>query len=140
MPAGVLRNLVATTVFRTTSNLDASALVGQTFDTPVQIFDSLGSPHVLTATYTRTVAGWDFDMTVPGADVIPVSPLPVSVLTGSVAFDGTGQVSNITVAGPATGGGAAPAVTDVLFTAPAWANGATAGPITWDVAATSART
>jgi flagellar hook protein FlgE len=43
-------------------------------------------------------------------------------------------VANLTVAGPATGGGVAPAVTDVLFTAPAWANGATPGPITWDIA------
>jgi len=134
VPAGVLRDPVATTVFRTTSNLDSSALVGQTFDTPVQIFDSLGAPHVLTVTYERTLTGWDFDMTVPGADVTPASLVPVSVVAGSVTFDGTGQVSNITVAGPATGGGAAPAVTDVVFTAPAWANGATPGTITWDVA------
>jgi flagellar hook protein FlgE len=133
VPAGVLRDPVATTLFRTTSNLDVSALVGQTFDTPVQIFDSLGSPHVLTATYTRTAAGWDFDMTVPGEDVTPAALVPVSVLTGSVTFDGTGQVSNLTVAGPSTGGGVAPAIADVQFAAPAWANGATSGPITWDV-------
>ena len=133
VPAGVLRDPVATSLIQTTTNLDVDALAGSTFDTPVQIFDSLGASHVLTVTYTRTATGWDFDMTVPGDEVTPASLLPVSVAAGSVTFDGDGQVSNVTVAGPATGGGAAPAVTDVVFTAPAWANGATPGPITWDL-------
>jgi flagellar hook protein FlgE len=133
VPAGVLRDPVPTSVFQTTSNLDAGALVGDTFDTPVQIFDSLGASHVLTATYTRTVTGWDFELTVPGADVAPVGLVPVVVASGSVTFDGDGQVSDVTVAGPALGGGTAPAVTDVQFTAPAWLNGATPGLITWDL-------
>jgi flagellar hook protein FlgE len=133
VPAGVLRDPVATSVIRTTSNLDASAIVGATFDTPVQIYDSLGASHVLTLEYTKTATGWDFDMTVPGDEVTPTSLTPVSVASGSVAFDGDGQVTDVTVTGPATGGGTAPAILDVDFTAPAWANGATSSPITWDI-------
>jgi flagellar hook protein FlgE len=133
VPAGVLRDPVATSVIRTTMNLDAAAAVGDTFDTPVQIYDSLGASHVLTITFSRTLAGWDFDMTVPGDDVAPPSLLPVSVAAGSVTFDGTGAVVDVTVAAPATGGGTAPAVLDLDFVAPAWANGAASDPITWDI-------
>ena len=133
VPAGVLRDPVPTTLIRTTTNLDAGALVGETFDTPVQIFDSLGASHVVTVTYTRTATGWDYDMTVPGDEVTPASATPVSIGTGSIAFDGDGQVTGITAAGGATGGGTAPAILDVDVTAPAWANGATSSPITWDL-------
>jgi flagellar hook protein FlgE len=133
VPAGVLRDPVATSVIRTTMNLDATALVGDTFETPVQIYDSLGASHVVTIEFTRTAAGWDFDMTVPGDEVTPASLVPVSIAAGSVTFDGTGAVSALTVTAPATGGGVAPAVTDVAFVAPAWANGASSDPITWDL-------
>src|SRR5687767_7019408 len=50
VPPGVLRDPVATSAFRTTTNLDVNATVGTTFNTPVQIYDSLGAPHVMTAT------------------------------------------------------------------------------------------
>jgi flagellar hook protein FlgE len=133
VPAGVLRDPRATSTFRVQSNLDASALLGATFDSPVQIFDSLGMPHVMTVTYTRAAAGWDFDITVEGSEVTPASLVPVSIATGNVVFGADGRAASVTVAGPATGGGVAPAITDVAFTMPAWANGAQSGPLTWDL-------
>ncbi len=133
VPAGVLRDPRPTSLFRIQSNLDASALVGATFDAPVQIFDSLGMPHVMTVTYTKALAGWNFDITVEGNEVIPASLVPVSIGTGNVTFDASGQVASIAVAPPATGGGVAPAITDVDFTMPAWSNGALSGPLTWDL-------
>jgi flagellar hook protein FlgE len=133
VPSGVLREPIPTSLFRTQSNLDTAALVGDTFDTPVQIFDSLGQSHVMTVNYTRTATGWDFDLTVAGNEVTPAVLVPFSLATGSIVFDASGQLQSIAPVGPATGGGAVPVVTDVAFTAPAWANGAASGPITWDL-------
>ena len=133
VPAGVLRNPIETTLISMQSNLDAGAEVGDTFDSPMQIFDSLGDSHVLTVSFTKTAGGWDFDLTVPGDEVVPAVLVPVSVAAGSLTFDGLGQVASITPTAPAAGGGAPPAIVDVTFTAPAWANGAVSAPITWDL-------
>ena len=134
VPAGVLREPVETTLIRLQSNLDVGAAVGDTFDAPVQIFDSLGESHVLNTTFTRTAAGWAWDMTVPGAEVAPASATPVSVAAGNLTFDGNGQIDTFTpTSAGAAGGGSAPAVDDVTFTAPAWANGATAADMVWDL-------
>ena len=133
VPAGVLRDPIQTTSIRLQSNLDAGADVADTFDTPIQIFDSLGESHVLTVTFTKTAGGWDWDMTVPGDEVNPAALVPVSVAAGSLTFDGDGQVASFTPTAPAAGGGLAGAMTDVTFDAPVWANGATSATITWDL-------
>ena len=133
VPPGVLREPVATSNFRTLTNLDADALTGDSFSTAVQIYDSLGNAHVMTVNYEKTGTGaWDFEITVPGSDV--ASPFSTFVLAdGSLTFDAMGQVSAVAVTGPATGGGAAPALTDMQFTTPVWANGAAASTLTWDL-------
>lgn len=137
VPSGVLRSPVATTQFGSVSNLDANALVGDTFATSVQVYDSLGAAHVMTTTFTKTAANtWSYEVTVPGADVNPAPPggAPAVVAGGSVVFGGDGLVQSLTPTAPSTGGGAAPgAIADVVFTTPAWANGAPAGQMTWDV-------
>jgi flagellar hook protein FlgE len=135
VPPGVLREPVATSVFRTLSNLDVNALVGDTFNTPVQIYDSMGASHVMTVAYTRTATGWNFQITVPGDEVTPASLTPTVLASGTLAFDGQGQIVRITPTAPATGGGNLPGtpITDINFTTPTWANGATASTITWDV-------
>ncbi len=134
VPPGVLREPVPTTLFRTLTNLDTDAIVGETFNTPVQIFDSLGSAHVMTVNYTRTATGWNFALTVPGADVNPASATPITVAAGALAFNNLGELRLVTPTAPATGGGTLPApLTDVVFTAPAWANGAQSSIMTWDI-------
>jgi flagellar hook protein FlgE len=137
VPPGVLRAPVATTQFGAISNLDANAAVGDTFTSSVQIYDSLGSPHVMTTTYTKTAADtWTYQVTVPGADVNPAPPggAPAVVAAGSLVFSGNGDVQSVTPTAPSTGGGAAPgAITDVVFTTPVWATGAPSGTLTWDL-------
>jgi flagellar hook protein FlgE len=135
VPPGVLRAPVPTSVFRTLSNLDVDAVVGDTFNTPVQIYDSVGASHVMTVTYTRTAIGWNFQITVPGAEVVPASATPFVLASGSLAFDGQGQIVSMTPAAPATGGGSLPGtpITDIAFTTPAWATGADPSTITWDI-------
>ena len=135
VPPGVLRQPVPTSAFRTLSNLDVNAPVGTTFNTPVQIYDAVGASHVMTVTYTRTATGWDFEITVDGSEVAQTPPpvTPYVLAAGSLTFDGLGQIASVTPTAPATGGGTAPAVTDLNFTTPAWTTGAQASPITWDI-------
>jgi len=134
VPPGVLRSPVATSAFRTLSNLDVNAIAGTEFNTPVQIYDSVGASHVITATYTRTATGWDFEVTVDGGEVTGgTAGTPFVLAAGAVTFDGLGQIASITPTAPAAGGGTAPNVADLTFTTPAWTTGAQASPLTWDL-------
>ncbi|HLG55862.1 MAG TPA: flagellar hook protein FlgE [Vicinamibacterales bacterium] len=135
VPPGVLRAPTTTSMFRTLTNLDVNAQAGDTFNTPVQIYDSMGATHVMMVTYTRTAGGWDFEITVPGAEVVPASLTPAVLAAGSVAFDGTGQIVSVTPTAPAAGGGALPGIpiADLTFTTPPWATGADASAIIWDL-------
>jgi flagellar hook protein FlgE len=136
VPPGVLRPPVATTQYGAISNLDADAPVGSTFTSTVEIYDSLGAAHVMTTTYTKTAVNtWTYEITVPGDEVTPAPPggAPAVLASGTVVFAGTGQVQSITPTAPSTGGGTAPAIADVVFNTPAWANGAPATQLTWDL-------
>ena len=91
----------ATTSMQLSANLDASAAVGTTFATPMKVYDSLGVSHVLTYTFTKTAANaWSYDISIPAADVGQTGN-PVSVATGSLAFDSNGVLT--TPAGNVTG-------------------------------------
>jgi flagellar hook protein FlgE len=124
IPPGVLRAPTATTSARTLVNLDANAVIDAAnpeYTTSVQIYDALGSPHVLTVNFDRTAAGaWTYTVTVPAVDVTGTAGAPITLLTGNMTFDGTGVMTapaaDITIPGPAT-----------------WANGATPNDITWDI-------
>jgi flagellar hook protein FlgE len=135
VPPGVLRAPVATTQFSTLTNLSAKAAVGDTFTTAVQMYDALGTAHVVTITYTKSGPGaWNFEATVPGEDVSGgTAGTPFQVGSGSVAFDANGVLSNVTSAG------AAGAPQDIQFTTPAWANGAAASTLTWDLVDTDGK-
>jgi flagellar hook protein FlgE len=121
IPPGVLRAPGPTTLFGTTSNLDAGAAVGDTFTASVQIYDALGDVHVATITYTNTGPGaWGYDISVDGGDVSGgTAGTPFSIATGNVTFGPTGLMT-------------APAA-DVVITSPTWANGAAPTNFTWDL-------
>jgi flagellar hook protein FlgE len=134
VPPGVLRSPVATSSFRTLSNLDVNAIAGTTFNTPVQIYDSVGASHVMTVAYTRTAAGWNFQVTVDGGEVTGgTAGTPFVLGAGALTFDPQGNIATVTPTAPATGGGTAPTVTDLSFTTPTWTTGAAASAITWDL-------
>ena len=126
VPPGTLRAPVATTQFGTVSNLSASAQIGDKFTSTAQIYDSLGTAHVLTITYTNTGPGaWSYDITVPATDLAggAVTDPPKSVLAGpgTVTFDANGGLATV------DGG----AVANVSINGPTWADGATATNLTW---------
>ncbi len=89
------------------TNLDATAAVGDTFSTPITIFDSLGASHVLTFTFTKAAANdWNYRISIPPSELNPVlvggvpTPQTGILATGSLGFDGNG-VLTATAAGTA---------------------------------------
>jgi flagellar hook protein FlgE len=100
----------ATTSFSMQTNLDASGTSGATFSSPLTVYDSLGTSHVLTVNYTNTGANtWSYNITIPGADVGSGSSSE-TVASGTMTFNSSGQlvspsgtVSGISVTGLADG-------------------------------------
>jgi flagellar hook protein FlgE len=118
--AGTISPPTVTGNVELTSNLNASAAVGATFSTPVTIYDSLGSSHTLTYTFTKTAPNeWTYSLALPAGDLNPAGGVAQTgvLATGTLVFDGNGVLSatNAPTAGtPAytgTGNGAISAVT-----------------------------
>jgi len=101
---------VATTTFSMDTNLDAGAAAGDAFSTPITIYDTLGTSHTLTATFTNTGANtWSYNLTIPSKDVNGTGT-STSVATGTLSFDAdgnltspTGPISGISITGLADG-------------------------------------
>ena len=130
VPLGVLRAPVATTSFSTKTNLDANAAVGATYNTTVQIYDSLGTSHVASILYTKTAANtWSYEVTVPSTEATGTAGTTAGTVRlgpiGTVTFNGAGVMTtpaaDVSLAGPTT-----------------WTNGATVNAITWDLIDASA--
>ncbi|HTW57923.1 MAG TPA: flagellar hook protein FlgE [Terriglobales bacterium] len=126
--AGTLSPPSATTDVQLTTNLNAAANVGDTFSTPVNVYDSLGASHTLTFTFTNTGPGaWNYSVTVPAADV-GATGNPVVVSTGALGFDSNGNLiapaANVTGIGVGTTG---------VGGTGAFADGAAPMSFTWDL-------
>ncbi|HYM10971.1 MAG TPA: flagellar hook protein FlgE [Bryobacterales bacterium] len=96
IPVGQTLAPKATGNVRLGLNLDATTVVGNSFSAPLQVFDSLGAPHILTFVFTKAATGWNLDVTLPGNDVGAATPT-VSVLTGApvnITFDSNGVLVN----------------------------------------------
>jgi flagellar hook protein FlgE len=85
----------ATTKMTLSANLDASQPTGAKFSSPLQVVDSLGVTHILTYTFTKTGSNaWDYDISIPGEDTTGgTAGTPVSIASGSLAFDTTGTLT-----------------------------------------------
>jgi flagellar hook protein FlgE len=94
-----------------TVNLNASSLPTDTpYSTPIQIYDSLGAIHNLTATFTNTAANnWDYSLSIPATDLSGAGATGV-LATGTLTFDGNGVLTGDTAT---TGGTVAGALSDV---------------------------
>jgi flagellar hook protein FlgE len=74
-------------------NLDSSTAVNGTFAAPIQVYDSLGAAHTLTATFTEAAPGaWSYSVDIPAADLQPGTPTQVA--TGSLTFGPNGQLTS----------------------------------------------
>lgn len=79
-------------------NLDASSATGTTFSTPVTVYDSLGTSHVLSFNFTKSAANqWNYSITVPGSDVGSASSsVQITNGSGSLTFNGNGALTSPT--------------------------------------------
>jgi flagellar hook protein FlgE len=92
---------VATTSIQMDTNLDASAGVGGTLSSPITVYDSLGSSHVLTVQYTNTGANaWSYNISIPSSDVGGTGTSQ-TVASGTMTFDSSGNLTS--PASPVTG-------------------------------------
>jgi flagellar hook protein FlgE len=123
VPTGSLQAPVATTTASVDLNLDATAVTGQpsgTFATSIEIFDSLGTSHVISVTFTKTATAnlWNYSLAFPNGDLTAAG----TPITGSLTFSPSGV---LTIPLPAT---AAPVLAATGLT-----DGAANMNITWDI-------
>ncbi|MBY0502871.1 MAG: flagellar hook protein FlgE [Bryobacteraceae bacterium] len=101
VPVGTIRPPKATTSFNFDMNLNAAAKVGpppDTFNTSIQVFDSLGTPIVATVNLVKSATpnAWDYSISVPDSAVAS----PVTPVTGTLTFDADGKLTTPTVTDP----------------------------------------
>jgi flagellar hook protein FlgE len=120
VPTGTLAAPLATTALSANLNLDASAAGGTTFSTSLQVYDSLGTPHTATLSFTKTTTAnqWNFSGSIPAADTTS----PSTPVTGTLTFDANGNLVT-------------PAATDPqpVISAPGLTDGASDLNITWNL-------
>ncbi|ABF40647.1 flagellar basal body FlaE [Candidatus Koribacter versatilis Ellin345] len=80
----------ATTSLQLTTNLNASAKVGDSYNTSLKVYDSLGGVHVVTFTFTKTGTNtWDYDASLPTGEGTVSLPSGSHTLT----FDSDGKLT-----------------------------------------------
>ena len=94
VPSG-LDSPVSTSLFELAMNLDANDPDATQFSSSIQLYDSLGKPHVATLSLQKELTGgtppttkWRFDMTIPNNEVAGVASTDtqrLSLITGTVA-------------------------------------------------------
>jgi len=98
VPLGSSVPASATTSMSMSVNLNAQATgANATFSAPIQVYDSLGESHTLTATYTNTGANtWTYALTIPAADLTAGGT--TTVASGTMTFGSDGNLTSPTLA------------------------------------------
>lgn len=124
-----------TTSLEMNTNLNADATVGSTYSNPVTVYDSLGTPQVVTFQFTNTGPNsWNYTATVPDTAVTGGTPAGAAVTVGSgtMGFDPDGNLS--TVNGQAINPAGGPAVPDIAgITLSNLGDGASTMNLSWAV-------
>ena len=93
--AGITTPANATSTFSLTTNLNASTPVNGTYQSSVQVFDSLGGPHDLSVNFTKTGTNtWSYTATVPSGDLQGGTGTTTTVGSGTLNFDTTGALTS----------------------------------------------
>ncbi len=126
VPVGTLKPPLATTAFTEDLNLNSSAAANSSsdFTTPVTVYDSLGTSHVLTLSFQNTGPNtWSYNVSIPGADVTggtAGTPFDISGASGSFSFDSNGNLTSPTLGSP------------INFSIPGLSDGATDMNLSWN--------
>jgi flagellar hook protein FlgE len=127
VPVGSLRPPTATTACTVDLNLNSAAAADATsaFTTPMTVYDSLGTGHVLTLNFQKTGANqWSYQVNIPGEDVTggtAGTPFPISGASGTLTFNTAGQLTD-----PAAG-------TPLAIAIPGLTDGASDMNVNWDL-------
>jgi flagellar hook protein FlgE len=129
--AGTISPPTATGNLELTLNLNSSTTPTDTpYSTPVTIYDSLGAPHTLTATFTNTAPNtWDYSLSIPGTDL--TAPATGVLATGTLTFNGNGVLIGDTATTGGTVTGVLSNITGIPITG--LADGATNMTFNWNV-------
>ncbi len=93
LPIGETQSAQASSTFSLTGNLSSTAAVGDTFSTPITLYDSLGTSHVATVTFTKSASDqWGYSVALPSDDE---TGTPVGN-TGTLTFDSSGNLTSPT--------------------------------------------
>jgi flagellar hook protein FlgE len=126
LSSGALKPPTATSALTVSLNLNSTSAADATssFSTPVTVYDSLGTSHVVTLDFQKTGANtWSYKATLPGADVTAGTagtPFDIPNASGTMSFDANGKLT-----APAAGAPIAIAI-------PGLADGASDMNVTWN--------
>lgn len=126
VPVGSLHPPAATTTITDDLNLESSASADSSsaFSTPITVYDSLGTSHVLTLNFQKTGANqWSYDITIPGDDVTGgTAGTPYDTgASGTLTFNTDGQLTD-----PADG-------SPITFSITGLSDGASDMNLTWNL-------
>ncbi len=95
VPKGSSQPPQATTKLSVSANLDAREANGATFSTSVQVYDTLGTSHVVSLQFTKTGNGaWDWAASIPATDTGGAATAPPTQIgSGSLTFDADGLMT-----------------------------------------------
>ncbi|MHB1021422.1 MAG: flagellar hook protein FlgE [Acidobacteriaceae bacterium] len=89
IPVGTVEQAQTTQNISLTTNLDSSAATGTQFSTTMTMYDSLGSAHNATVTFTKaSPTQWNYSIGLPAADYTGAA----TNNTGTLTFDATGKL------------------------------------------------
>ncbi len=136
IPVGQVEQPQATTTISMTTNLDATSLGGTTFPAQVTVYDSLGTPHIATVTYTQAgINTWDYSAALPASEFTSGVSTPV---TGTMQFNQIGVLTSVSQSTPVAVaatpvGNAAPDVAAIPLTFTGLADGAADLNMNWSL-------
>jgi flagellar hook protein FlgE len=95
---------VASTTMQISANLNADAAVGDTANSSLPVYDSLGTAHTVSVTYTMTAPNtWTYSVTVPSADLLPAGTgATTNVGSGTLNFNSEGVLISTQPTGATT--------------------------------------
>jgi flagellar hook protein FlgE len=106
VPVGSLKPPLATSDFSVDLNLNSSAAADATsaFSTPLTVYDSLGTSHVLTLSFQKTASNqWSYQVSLPGADVTggtAGTAFDITGASGTLTFDSNGNLTSPALGSP----------------------------------------
>ena len=119
LPMGMTSPPTATTSLSIDANLNSGAAVGDSYNTSVTVYDSLGTAQVLSLDFTNTGSGWTYNATLPSSAIAGGTGTTTTVASGTLNFDNNG---NLTSSAP------------IAISVPGLADGANTMAINWNLA------